>query len=172
VTTAATPKPKDFEVKLINSVACNAVPEPPTELKIKEAQAYILANGVKTDTDAMGDLLTESPAHVRKILIEPSVAVINMAVTQDSKDNHTADFIVNMKEPLSCKDAPAVGVALGMQPAMELDGTYDTYSVVPAQGSMGPTAQIVLSGGFLQQEQKKPPVHHAPAKPAPGHHAH
>ena len=55
----------------------------------------------------MGDALTESPAHIRKIAIEPSVTTINVAVTQDAKDAHTADFIVNLKDPLSCKDAPA-----------------------------------------------------------------
>ena len=63
VTTAASVKPKEFVVKLTNPVACSAVPAPPSELKIKEAQAYLLANGVKADTDAMGDVLTDSPAH-------------------------------------------------------------------------------------------------------------
>ena len=48
-------------------MACSAVPPPPSELKIKEAQDYILANGVKADTDAMGDVLTDPPAHIHKI---------------------------------------------------------------------------------------------------------
>ena len=122
VTTTASVKPKEFVVKLSNPVACSAVPVPPTELKIKDAQAYILANGVKADTDAMGDVLTETPAHIRKILIEPAISTVNVAVTQDAKDNHVADFIVNLKEPLSCKEAPTAGSALGFQPATELDG--------------------------------------------------
>lgn len=169
VVTSASPKPKEFVVKLTNPVACSAVPEPPSELKVKEAQDYILANGVKADTDAMGDVLTESPAHVRKIAIEPAVTTINVAVTQDAKDNHAADFIVNLKEPLSCKEAPASGSVLGFQPAMELDGTYDTYTHAAAAGTTAASAQIVLSDGFVQQEQKKAaPVHH---KPAAGHHA-
>ena len=172
VTTAASPKPKEFVVKLTNSVACSAVPVAPTELKIKDAQDYIVANGVKADTDAMGDVLTATPAHLHKITIEPSVTVINVAVTQDAKDNHSADFIVNLKEPLSCKEAPASGSILGLQPAVELNGTYDTYTKVPGVGTAGPTVQIVLDGGFVQQEVKKAtPVHHAPAKPAAGHHA-
>ena len=172
VTTAASPKPKEYLVKLTNPVACNAVPPAPTELKIKEAQAYILANGVKADTDALGDVLTETPAHLKKIEVVPSVTVINVAVTQDAKDNHTADFNVNPKEPVSCKEAPAPGAVLGLQPsAMELDGTYDTYTKVPASGSTGPTAQIVLSGGFVQQARKTAPAHHAPAKPSAAHHA-
>ena len=78
VTTAASVKPKDFVVKLTTPVACGAVPPPPTELKIKDAQDYILANGVKTDTDAMGDVLTETPAHIRKIAIEPAVTAVKL----------------------------------------------------------------------------------------------
>ncbi len=170
VTTTASVKPKDFVVKLSNPVACGAVPTPPSELKIKDAQAYILANGVKADTDAMGDVLTETPAHLRKIAIEPAISTVNVAVTQDAKDNRVADFTVNLKEPATCKEAPAAGSALGLlsQGAMELDGTYDTYTKVPAAGSTGPAAQIVLSGGLLQQP-KAAPVHH-PVKPSPAHH--
>lgn len=171
VTTAASVKPKDYVVKLTNPVACTAVPPPPSPLKIADAQAYILANGVKADTDAMGDALTESPAHIRKIEIDPSVSTINVAVTQDAKDAHTADFTVNMKDPLSCKEAPAPGSALGLQPATELDGTYDTYTHTAAAGTTAASAQIVLTDGFLQPEKKAGPVHHTAPKPSPAHHA-
>jgi hypothetical protein len=171
VTTTAAAKPKEFVVKLTNPVACSAVPPAPSELKIKDAQDYILANGVKADTDAMGDALTDTPAHLHKITIDPSVTVINVAVTQDAKDNHVADFTVNLKDPVSCKEAPAAGSILGLQPnALELDATYDTYTHVAAAGTTAASAQIVLSGGFLQQPKKSAPVHHTPAKPAAGHH--
>jgi len=170
-TTLASPKAKDFVVKLTTPGPCASVPPAPSELKIKDAQAYILANGVKADTDAMGDILTETPAHLKKLSIEPAVAAINVAVTQDAKDAHTADFTVNLKEPASCKETPAAGTELKLQPAQELDGTYDTYTQVAAQGSTAASAQIVLRDGFLQAEQKKTaPAHHAPAKPAAGHH--
>ncbi len=171
VTTAASVKPKEFVVKLTNPVACAAVPPPPSELKVADAQAYILANGVKADTDAMGDALTDSPAHIRKIAIDPSVGTINVAVTQDAKDAHTADFTVNLKDPLSCKLAPASGSALGLQPATELDGTYDTYTHTAAAGTTAASAQIVLSDGFIQPEKKAGAVHHAAPKPSPAHHA-
>ncbi|MGD1108579.1 MAG: hypothetical protein ABR865_16185, partial [Terracidiphilus sp.] len=122
VTTTASVKPKDFVVKLTNPVDCGAVPPPPTELKVADAQAYILANGVKADTDAMGDVLVDTPAHIHKIAIDPAITVVNVAVTLDAKDAHTADFTVNLKDPLSCKDAPGSGTALGFQPAAtELD---------------------------------------------------
>jgi len=169
-TTTASVKPKEFVVKLTNPVACSAVPPPPTDLKIADAQAYILANGVKADTDAMGDILTDSPAHIHKIVIDPSVSTINVAVTQDAKDAHTADFTVNLKDPLSCKDAPAPNSALGLQPAAELDGTYDTYTHTAAAGTTAASAQIVLTDGFLQPEKKAGPVHHT-VKPSPAHHA-
>jgi len=171
VTTAAAVKPKEYTVKLTNSVACSAVPVAPAELKIKDAQDYIVANGVKADTDALGDVLTAAPAHLKKIEIVPSVTTINVAVTQDAKDNHNADFIVNLKAPLSCKETPASGSILGLQPAVELNGTYDTYTKVPGAGTAAPTVQIVLGEGFVQPEVKKgAPVHHTPAKPAAGHH--
>ena len=166
---AASPKPKDFVVKLTTPGLCASVPPPPSELKVKDAQEYILANGAKTDTDANGDLLSAAPAHFKKIAIEPSVTAINVAVTQDAKDAHIADFQVHMKEPLSCKEAPAVSSVLGLQPATELDGIYDTYTLVPAAGSTAASAQIVLRDGFIQQ-QKTAPAHHTAAKPSPAHH--
>ena len=169
VTTAASVKPKDYVVKLNNPGPCSAVPPPPSDLKIKEAQDYITSNGAKADTDAMGDVLTESPAHIRKITIEPAITEVDVAVTQDAKDNHKADFIVNLKEPASCKDAPDPGTALATQPGVELDGTYDTFTKVPGTATVAPSAQIVLGEGFIQAEQKKGPAHRPAAKPSPAH---
>jgi hypothetical protein len=171
-TTTASPKPKDFVVKLTTPGPCASIPPAPSELKIKEAQDYILANGVKADTDAMGDILTETPVHIRKLSVEPAIAVFNMAVTQDAKDAHTADFTVNMKDPTSCKDAPVAGTELKFQPDMELDGTYDSYTLTPAAGTTAASAQIVLRDGFVQEAVKKgAPVHHTAAKPSAAHHA-
>jgi len=170
-TTAASPKAKDYVVKLTTPGACSSVPEPPSELKIKDAQAYILANGVKADTDALGDVLTDTPARLHKLNVVPAVATLNVAVTQDAKDSHNADFTVDMKEPVSCKEAPAPGTELKLQPAEQLDGTYDTYSQVAAAGATAASAQIVLRDGSLEAEVKHAaPAHHPPAKPAAGHH--
>ena len=169
-TTTASVKPKDFVVHLTTPAACAAVPPAPSDLKIKEAQDYIVANGVKADTDALGDILTDSATKIKKLSIEPAVATIKVAVTQDAKDNKSADFIVNMKEPVSCKDAPAAGFEYKLQPADELDATYDTYTAVPASGTRAATAQIVLRDGFIQAEKKAAPVHHPAAKPSAAHH--
>ncbi|MGC1461467.1 MAG: hypothetical protein WA802_04645 [Terracidiphilus sp.] len=166
-TTAAAVKPKEFVVKLTTPAACGSVTAP---ADVKGAQDFILANGVKADTDALGDVLTGEASRIKKLSVEPAVGTINVAVTQDAKDNKSADFIVNLKEPVSCKDAPAAGLEYKLQPADELDATYDTYSAVPAAGSRGATAQIVLRDGFIQAEKKAAPVHHPAAKPAAGHH--
>jgi hypothetical protein len=165
-------KPKEFTVKLSTPGPCASITAPPSELRVKDAQAYILANGVKADTDAAGDVLTESPARIRKLSVEPAVGSINVAVTQDAKDSKTADFTVNLKTPITCKDAPAPNTELKLQPNLELDGTYDTYTQVPASGSTAASAQIVLRDGFIQAEVKKGPTgHRTPAKPSAGHRA-
>ena len=165
VTTAAAVKPKDYVVKLNTPAACGTITAP---ADVKGAADFIVANGVKADTDAMGDVLTDT-ARIKKLAVEPAIGTIKVAVTQDAKDNKAADFIVNMKEPVSCKDAPAAGLEFKLQPADELDATYDTYAAVPASGTRGATAQIVLRDGFIQAEKKAAPARKAPAKPAASH---
>ena len=99
-------------------------------------------------------------------MIESSASQIKVAVTQDSKDAKTADFIVNMKEPLTEKEIPAVGSELKLlkDGGPEVDGTYDTYTQVPASATAAASAQIVLKDGILQTA-KKAPAH----KPAAAH---
>src|ERR1039458_594336 len=169
-TTTPAAKPKEYVVKLTTPVACSAVPPPPSELKVKEGQDYILANGVKADTDALGDVLTGDAAKIKKLTIEHAVRYIRVAVTQDSKDNKNADFIVNLKAPVGCKEAPAAGFEYKLQPAEELDATYDTYTAIPATATKAATAQIVLREGFIQAEKKAAPAHHPAAKPSAAHH--
>ncbi len=161
VTTAASPHPKDYQVKLNTPAACASVPPPPTsELRVAEARDYLQANGASADVSAI-----EGLDHAHRILIEPAVTTINMAVAQDAKDSHYADFTVNLKDPLACKDAPDPSFEMKLQPAEELDATYDTYTTSPAANGNPARAQIVLSQGFVQMEKKAPPVHR---RPAPG----
>lgn len=155
VTTAASPKPKDYTVKLNAPAPCSAIPRPPaSDLRVADAREYLQNNGVPADVSAI-----EGLDRARKIAIEPAVTAINMAVTHDAQASHTADFIVNMKVPLACKQAPDPGTQLGLQPQAELNGTYDTYTTTPATATSLAKAQIVLQGGFLQPEVKAP-VHH------------
>jgi hypothetical protein len=128
---------------------------------------FILANGVKEDTDKLWAILQNQVTPVPGIVIDASASVIKVAVTQDAKDNKIADFIVNMKKPLADKDIPAVGFEYKIPPATALVGTYDTFTQVPATATLAQTAQIVLRDGEIQLEKKKPaaPAH----KPAAGH---
>jgi hypothetical protein len=67
-----------------------------------------------------------------------------------------ADFIVNLKKPLTDKEIPAVGFAYKIPPGTALVGTYDTFTQVPATATLAQTAQIVLRDGEIQLEKKKP----------------
>jgi hypothetical protein len=101
-------------------------------------------------------------------VLEATASVIKVAVTQDAKDAKIPDFIVNMKTPIKDEDIPAVGFEFKIQPAAELDGSYDTYTQIPATATIAQTAQIVLRDGVIVPEKKKAaPVH----KPAAGHKA-
>ncbi len=160
-------KAKDYVVKLATPAACAAVPAPPAATaSVKAVQDYVNANADKGDLASVSDILGDT-AKVKKLEVAPAIGTLRIAVTQDAKDNKSPDFIVNLKEPISCKEAPAVGFEYKLQPADELDATYDTYTPVPATATRPATAQIVLRDGFVQSE-KKAPARRPAAKPAPG----
>jgi hypothetical protein len=133
----------------------------------------ILAFGSKEDADKLWGLLQGKQTPVPGIVIAATASQIKVAVTQDAKDAKIADFIVNLKEPLKDSEIPAVGFEFKTQPSAELDGTYDTYTQIPAADAKPATdttpavaataqrAEIVLKDGFVQPV-KKAPVHHAP----------
>ena len=127
----------------------------------------VLSVGSKEDADKLWALLQGKDTPVPGVVIDSNANQIKVAVTQDAKDAKTADFIVNMKEPIPDKEIPAVGSELKLlkDGGPELDGTYDTYTQVPASATAAASAQIVLKDGILQVEKKKAPVR----KPAAGH---
>ncbi|MGA7857941.1 MAG: hypothetical protein WCA11_08445 [Terracidiphilus sp.] len=153
ITPAATPA----------DIAHKVVVETPdlTTLNLNDKE-FILASGSKDDADKLWAVMKDQVTPVPGIVIEASATVIKLAVSQDAKDAKIADFIVNMKKPLEDKEVPAVGFEFGLQPAAELNGTYDSYTQVPATATMTQTAQIVLRDGFIQPEVKKPVEHHKP----------
>jgi hypothetical protein len=126
---------------------------------------FILANGVKDDADKLWAVMKDQLTPVPGTVISADANTIKLAVSQDAKDANIADFIVNMKKPLEDKEIPAAGTVFGLQPAMELDGTYDSYTQVPATATTAQTAQIVLRDGFIQPEKKAGPAH----KPSAAH---
>jgi hypothetical protein len=125
----------------------------------------VLAVGSKEDADKLWALLQGKDTPVPGTVIEANANQVKVAVTQDAKDAKTADFIVNMKEAIPEKEIPAAGSELKLlkDGGPELDGTYDTYTQVPASATAPASAQIVLKDAILQT--KKSPVH----KPAAGH---
>ncbi len=157
---APAPTPADF--------AHTAVAETPdlTTLNLEDKE-FILANGVKDDVDKLWAVMRDQSTPVPGKVIDASASVIKVAVTQDAKDANVPDFIVNLKTPLPDKDIPAVGSVFGehAKGEAELDGTYDSYTQVPATATTTATAQIVLRDGFVQPEKKKVPVH----KPSAAH---
>ena len=123
----------------------------------------ILALGSKDDAETIWAVMKDQATPVPGVVLEATSSVIKVAVTQDAKDAKTPDFIVNLKTPLADKDIPAVGFEFKLQPATELDGTYDTYTQIPATATMAQTAQIVLRDGVIVPEKKKV----VPHKPTP-----
>src|SRR5208283_363639 len=168
VTQAA--KTTDFIVSLKTPMACSDVMKAGSD--VNQLKSFILTNGATEDTGKIEALSPDYKRPVSKITVEGTVSAIKVAVTQDAKDARIPDFIVNLKEPATCKEVMAAGTEFGLQAKgeAELDGTYDSYTKIPATATMTQTAQIVLRDGSVVPEKKKPvphkpsPVHRAPAQ--------
>jgi hypothetical protein len=134
----------------------------------------VLAMGSKEDADKLWALVQGKETQVPGIVIAVTADQVQVAVTQDAKDAKVADFIVNLKKPLTDTDLKLIvpGFEFKTQPAAELVGTYDTYQQVPATDKTSQAASIVLKDGeYVPEEKKKAPVHHTPAKPGAAHKA-
>ena len=169
VVVTAEGKPSDFEVKLATPVSVKSVPAAGSDFKTQKD--FILSSGDPSDIEKLKVLLSDDSKPAPKVSIEPiPTTVIKLAVTQDAKDSNTANFIINLKTPLADKEIPAKDFIFGVQPAAQLNGTYDTYTQIPATDTTAPSAQIVLKDGVIQPAEKKKPV--TPAhKPSAAHHA-
>ena len=170
VTKLAEVKATDYTVALAKPMACtDALPETATT---RQKLDFIQANAAPSDAGKIADLVALEPAKIKKLTVDLGVSQLKVAVTQDAKDSKNPDFIVNMKEAVGCKELPAAGFEFKLQPADELDATYDNYTQqAAASATVAPTAQIVLRDGFIQAEKKAPakaPVRR-PAAGAPAH---
>jgi len=152
----------DFTVALKSPMAAKDIKAVPDN--VEQQKTFIDTNGAPDDVAKFDKYYTQEHARITKIDLQPNATVIHMAVTQDAKNNNKADFIVNLKKPLEGKDVPDPGFEYKTLPAPELDGTYSTYTAVPAPKGQIASAQIVLSDGFVQQV---PPKTAAPARRAP-----
>jgi hypothetical protein len=156
--------PADTPAQKIHKILVNTPDLSTLALADKE---LVLAYGSKEDADKLWALLKDQQTPVPGIVIEATASVIKVAVTDDAKQAKTPDFIVNLKEPLADKDVPAAGFEYKLQPAAELNGTYDSYTQIPATDTVPQSVQIVVRDGFIQPEVKKKTV---PArKPSPVH---
>jgi len=167
VTVVGHPKADEFTVPLKSPMACTALPQGEEAAAGKD-----FINNSTTPDDKLTDLLSKEGSRIRRISIVGLVPSVKMAVTQDAKDAKVPDFIVNMKDPASCKDIPAVGsdftTAAG---AAELVGTYSTYRQVPATDKTSQAAEIVLSDGEVipAEPAKKPAAGRRAATRRPAH---
>ncbi len=129
----------------------------------------VLALGSKEDADKLWALLKDQQTQVPGIVIEADANTVKVAVTQDAKDSKTADFVVNLKKPLTDADLKIIQPGFEFKSAAnaaELVGTYDSYTQTPATSTTAQSAVIVLRDGeYIPEQKKKPaaPVHHAPA---------
>ncbi len=131
----------------------------------------VLALGTKDDADKLWALLKDKTTQVPGVVIEADANTIKVAVTQDAKDAKIADFVVNLKKPLTEKEIPAPGFEFKTQPAAELVGTYDSYTQTPATATTAQAAVIVLREGEVIPEKKKAaaPAHRAPVHKKAAH---
>ena len=129
----------------------------------------VLALGSKEDADKLWALLKDKTTQVPGVVISAEPSTIKVAVTQDAKDTKTADFVVNLKKPLTDAELKVIvpGFEFKTQPQAELVGTYDSYTQTPATDTTAQAAVIVLRDGEYIPEAKKKaaPAHHA----APAH---
>lgn len=127
----------------------------------------ILAMGSKDDADKLWALLQGKQTQVPGVVIEATADQIKVAVTQDAKDAKVADFIVNMKKPLTAAELKTIqpGLEFKSAPDAMLVGTYDTYRQVPATDTTSQSAEIVLKDGeYVPAEKRKPAATHHPVR--------
>ncbi len=156
--------PADTPAQKIHKILANTPDLNTLALADKE---LVLTFGEKADADKLWALLKDQPTPVPGIVTEATASTIKVAVTDDAKQSKNPDFVVNLKTPLPDKDVPTAGAEYGLSSKnqAELDGTYDSYSVVKDADGNPSSVQIVLRDGAIVP-MKKVPVH----KPAAGHH--
>ena len=128
----------------------------------------VLAMGSKEDADKLWALVQGKQTQVPGVVIAATADQIQVAVTQDAKDAKVADFVVNLKKPLTESEQKVVvpGFEFKTQPEAELVGTYDTYKQVPATDKTSQSASIVLKDGeYVPAEKKKTTPAHRPVHP-------
>jgi hypothetical protein len=142
------PKPADMVHALVTSTPDLAT----LALGDKETA---LQYGSTEDADKVFDSVKGKSVEFPDVTVVSATAdQLVLMVSDDANASKTADFTVNMKEPL--KTIPAVGAKI------TVDGTYASYT--------GSPLMITMSDGTVVEPKKKPaakaPVHHTTHHPA------
>src|ERR1700722_7808252 len=103
--------PADTPAQKIHKILANTPDLNTLALADKE---LVLTFGAKEDADKLWALLKDQPTPVPGTVIEATASVIKVAVTDDAKQSKVPDFVVNLKEPLTDKEIPAVGSDFGL----------------------------------------------------------
>jgi len=122
---------QDKEFILGNGTASKPDPTDPTKT-------------IQGDADKVWAVMSGVTAEIPGTVISATADQIQLAVSDDAIQNKTADFTVNMKEPLT--DVPATGATITVV------GTFDSYTKMPTM--------IILKDGSIPVEKKAAPVHH------------
>jgi TolA-binding protein len=109
---------------------------------------YILANGNPDDAGKVWDILKGKVAEIPGVVISATADSVQLAVSPDAQNSHTADFTINMKKPL--KKVPQPG------DSVTYIATFSSYTPNPLM--------IILDDGI-----PKPPA--APRHHVVHHHA-
>ena len=84
---------------------------------------FILFNGKPEDAEKVWAVMKGQRVQVPGQVISATADSVQVAVTEDSKQNNKADFTINMKTPL--KTVPAIGTTV------TYDATFDSYVATP-----------------------------------------
>jgi hypothetical protein len=128
----------------------------------------VLAMGYPEDAEKVWALLRGQHTFVPGIVIAVSASQIQVAVTQDAKDAHVADFLVNMESPLTEAQLKTIqpGFQFNAPPRQSLAATYESYRRIPANGNQPASVEIMLKDGSVVPVQSNTVT--AP-KPRPAH---
>ena len=127
----------------------------------------ILALGSQPDADKLWAILKDKNTGIPAIVIESTTSQIKLAVSQDARASNVADFVVNLKKPLTDAELALYpkGFEFKAAPNAEIVGTFDSYTKVPATDTTSASAQIILRDGEVIPVEKKAPAR----KPSPAH---
>jgi len=143
------PKPSDLAHQAITSTSDL------TTLALSDKE-FILGNATQEDQDKLWAVMKDVTAEIPGVVVNATADQIQLAVSDDNIQSKTADFTINMKEPL--KEVPTIGANI------KVIGTFSSYTNTPATATTAASTMIILSDGSIPETKKpvpaKRPVHH------------